>query len=94
MPVTILTVELRLEGVATLRQKRRVVRGIVVKLRRHFNLSVAEVGRTDEPAAVRLTLAAAGRNRAEAHETIRHAAAALEAHPIARIHSRHVEDLT
>lgn len=93
MPVTSLTVELRLEAVATLRQKRRLVRGIVAKLRRHFNVSVAEVGRIDEPAAARLTIVAVGRSRADAHETIRHAAAALEVHPIARIADRRVEDV-
>jgi uncharacterized protein YlxP (DUF503 family) len=94
MPVSTLTVDLRLEAVATLRQKRRLMRGIVAKLRRHFNVSVAEVGAVDEPSEARLTIAAAGRTRAEVHDLIRHAAAALEAHPIAEIARRHVEDVS
>jgi uncharacterized protein YlxP (DUF503 family) len=94
MPVSILTVDLRFEAALSLRQKRRLARGIVAKLRRHFNVSVAEVAYEDEPSAARLAVAAAGRTRAEAHETIRHAAAALEAHPIARIARRHVEDMS
>jgi uncharacterized protein YlxP (DUF503 family) len=94
MPVSTLTVDLRFEAVATPRQKRRLVSGIVAKLRRHFNVSVAEVGFFEDPAAARLTVAAAGRTRAEAREAIRHAAAALEVHPLAEIARRHVEDLS
>jgi uncharacterized protein YlxP (DUF503 family) len=91
--VSTLTVGLRFESMRTLRQKRRLVRGMVVKLRRHFNVAVVELGPLDRTDEAVLGVAAAGRSRAEAREALRHVAAALEAHPLAAIVRRTVEDL-
>jgi uncharacterized protein YlxP (DUF503 family) len=93
MHVSTLSVDLRFEAVRTLRQKRRLVRGIVVKLRQHFNVSVVELGLLDRPAEARLGIAAGGRSRTEAHDTLRQVAAALEVYPLATIARRSVDDL-
>lgn len=43
MPVTLLTIELRIEHAQSLKDRRQVVRSIKDKLRQGFNISVAEM---------------------------------------------------
>jgi uncharacterized protein len=45
--VGICTLELALEGVGSLKDKRRIVKSLTARLRREFNISVAEVGALD-----------------------------------------------
>jgi uncharacterized protein YlxP (DUF503 family) len=47
MPIAVLTVELRIEHAQSLKDKRQVVRSLKDKLRKHFNVSVAELDETD-----------------------------------------------
>src|SRR5206468_13056165 len=47
MPIASLTLELRIEGAHSLKDKRQVVRSLKDKLRAHFNVSVAELEETD-----------------------------------------------
>jgi uncharacterized protein YlxP (DUF503 family) len=47
MPIAFLTLELRIEGSHSLKDKRQVVRSLKDKLRHSFNVSVAELEETD-----------------------------------------------
>ena len=47
MPLAVLTGELRIEHAQSLKDKRQVVRSLKDKLRKHFNVSVAELDETD-----------------------------------------------
>jgi len=47
MPIAFLTVELRIEGAQSLKDKRQVLRSLKDKLRNKFNVSVAELDATD-----------------------------------------------
>jgi uncharacterized protein len=47
MPIAVLTIELRIEHAQSLKDKRQVVRSLKDKLRKHFNVSVAELDETD-----------------------------------------------
>lgn len=47
MVVGMCTLELSLEGVRSLKDKRRIVKSLTARLRREFNVSVAEVGALD-----------------------------------------------
>ena len=49
MPVGILRVHLRFYGVQTLKEKRSILEGLLVRLRREFNVSAAELGELDDP---------------------------------------------
>lgn len=49
MPVALLRVELRLYGTRTLKEKRAVLEGLLARLRREFNVSVAELDSLDDP---------------------------------------------
>jgi len=44
-----LRVHLRLYGVHTLKEKRSILEGLLVRLRREFNVSAAELGGLDDP---------------------------------------------
>ena len=45
--VGICTLELSLAGVSSLKDKRRIIKSLTTRLRREFNISVAEVGALD-----------------------------------------------
>jgi uncharacterized protein len=47
MPVALLTLELRIEGAHSLKDKRQVLRSLKDRLRNTFNVSVAEIEVTD-----------------------------------------------
>src|SRR3954454_25127302 len=47
MPIAYLTIELRIEGAQSLKDKRRVVRSVKDRLRNSFNISIAEIDVTD-----------------------------------------------
>ena len=47
MPIASLTLEIRIEGAHSLKDKRQVVRSLKDKLRAHFNVGVAELEETD-----------------------------------------------
>jgi uncharacterized protein len=47
MPIAFLTIELRIEGAHSLKDKRQVLRSMKDKLRNKFNIAVAELEATD-----------------------------------------------
>jgi uncharacterized protein len=47
MPIAYLTIELRIEGAHSLKEKRQVVRSLKDRLRNSFNISIAEIDVTD-----------------------------------------------
>jgi uncharacterized protein len=47
VPIASLTLEIRIEGAHSLKDKRQVVRSLKDKLRAHYNVSVAELEETD-----------------------------------------------
>jgi uncharacterized protein len=47
MPIAYLTLELRIEGAHSLKDKRRVLRSVKDRLRNSFNISIAEIEVTD-----------------------------------------------
>jgi len=47
MPIAVLTLELRIEGAQSLKDKRQVLRSLKDKLRTRFNVSVAELEETN-----------------------------------------------
>jgi uncharacterized protein YlxP (DUF503 family) len=47
MPIAYLTLELRIEGAHSLKDKRQVLRSVKDRLRNAFNISIAEIDPTD-----------------------------------------------
>lgn len=47
MHIALCTIELRLHGVASLKGKRRIVKSVVTRVSREFNVSIAEVDAQD-----------------------------------------------
>ena len=67
MVVGICTIELGLPGNASLKDKRSVLKPLVLKLRREFNISVAEVGELDAWRSATLGVAAVSNDAAYLH---------------------------
>lgn len=93
MPIVALRLELRFAGCGSAREKRRLLEDTINKLRRHFNVSAAEVDRLDDPAASVLAVAAVGRSRREAHDVLARVADALAVHPNAEVGAGTIRDL-
>jgi uncharacterized protein YlxP (DUF503 family) len=93
MHVSSLRLELRVEECTSVRQKRRLLAAISGKLRRHFNISVAEIGLEDRPAEAVLGVVSVAKNRREARVVLTRVADALAAHPLAVVDNFTIFDL-
>ncbi len=85
MHVATVLLRLRLDDCSTPRQRRRAFDAITEKLRRHFNVSLAEVSPGRSPDEGILAAAAVGRSRREAREVLERVADAVAAHPHAAL---------
>lgn len=93
MTVATLRLELRVGSGDSLREKRRRIQAIQTKLRQHFNISIAEDGRVDDPAHATLVVAVVGRSRRETRETLDRVADALAAYPRAELLSQVITEV-
>jgi uncharacterized protein len=85
MKVATLRLELVLLDCISLREKRRRMHKITSKLRRHFNISLAEVDQHDWPAKAVIGVAAVGNSRYEAREILARVADAVGVYPRAEL---------
>jgi hypothetical protein len=85
MTVATLRLELLLADCHTNREKRRLMRAIMEKLHRNFNVSVAGGDQDANPTHSDLTVAVAARTRREAREILARVADAVAAHPRAEL---------
>ena len=67
MVVGICTLELALPGNDSLKDKRSVLKPLVIRMRREFNVSVAEVGDQDTWRSATLAVAAVSNDQAYVH---------------------------
>ena len=81
MIVATLRLKLLLADCHTTREKRRLMRAIMEKLHRHFNVSVAEGDHDANPGLSELAVVVVARTRREARETLARVADAVAAHP-------------
>jgi len=85
MTVSTLRLDLRVGDSPSPRERRRRLQTIMSKLRQHFNVSVAEDGRIDDPAQVSIVVAVVGKNRRETREILEHVVEAVDAYPRAEL---------
>jgi uncharacterized protein YlxP (DUF503 family) len=85
MHIAALRMDLRVDDCRNLRQKRRLLGGMIGKLRRHFNVSAAEVDRFDRPTETVLAVVTVAHGRREAREALHRIADAVGAHPHAEL---------
>lgn len=71
-------ITLELAGVRSLKEKRSIVKSLVVRLRREFNLSVAEVDGHDVWGTAVIGLAAVGNDKAYLHRLLEKSVAWVE----------------
>ncbi|MEJ7638729.1 MAG: DUF503 domain-containing protein [Singulisphaera sp.] len=85
MTVATLRLKLLVADCQTTREKRRLMRAILEKLHRHFNVSVAEGDHDANPSQSDLSVVVVARTRREARETLARVADAVAAHPRAEL---------
>jgi uncharacterized protein YlxP (DUF503 family) len=78
-PVGLLVLLLRVPGARTLKDKRRVVRGLLDQVAARFRVSVAEVGALDSPGRARVAAAAVSGDAGHALERLEAVARFVEA---------------
>jgi uncharacterized protein len=93
MAVATLYLDWLVIGCTSVREKRRRMRTIMDKRHQHFNVSVAEVDRDDDPRQARLDVAAISRTRRETRQTLERAADAISVHPRAALLSQAITEV-
>lgn len=78
MFVATCVITLELEGVRSLKEKRSIVKSVTTRLRREFNLSVAEVDGHDAWGTAVIGLAAIGNDKAYLHGMLEKSVAWVE----------------
>lgn len=81
MVVAAARLELEIPAARSLKDKRRVVRGLVDRLRRRFGAACAEVDRLDDPGRAVLAVAVVTNDRQLADRMIQHIVSWLEVTP-------------
>lgn len=67
------TVHLHLPGVASLKEKRRIVKSLLSRMRRQFNVAAAEIDANDVWQTAVIAIAVVGNDRAYLHAQLEHA---------------------
>jgi uncharacterized protein YlxP (DUF503 family) len=91
MIVGSLKVRLLVRQAQSLKDKRRVVRSILDRLRNHFNVSAAEVGARDHRQLVVLGVAAVGEEARGVRSCLEQVVSALRCHPLAEFVDHELE---
>lgn len=73
MIVATCVVELQLEGVYSLKEKRRILKSILARLPQHFNLAVAEVDHQNVWQSAAIGLVTIGNDAAHLHSLLENA---------------------
>ena len=85
MPAVSLVLEVRLAGCVSARERRDEAEAILGKLRKHFNVAVAELNREAVGEIAALGFATVAKTRREARDLLDRVADAVSAHPRAEI---------
>ena len=81
MVTVILTCRLELPGVGSLKEKRRILKSLMTRLRNSFNISIAEVGDNDVLRAATIGSAVVSNNNSFGHQVIAKVVDKIEAEP-------------
>jgi uncharacterized protein YlxP (DUF503 family) len=76
--VGVLEVQIRLEGVRSLKEKRSFIRPLIERIRRDFQVSVAEIGDQDLWGNSEIGVAAASSSASHAESILQHVLEAFE----------------
>jgi uncharacterized protein len=93
MVVGVLEISLHLPAVQSLKEKRSVLKPILHRLRRKFNISAAETGAQNQWQSAVLAVACVSGNSAQAHRLLEQILDFLEREPSCRVTGSHMEIL-
>ncbi|UCG61857.1 MAG: DUF503 domain-containing protein [Candidatus Zixiibacteriota bacterium] len=81
MVTVILTIRLDIPGIGSLKEKRRILKSLITKLRNDFNISIAEVGNNDVLRSATIGAAVVSNNSSFGHQVISKVVNKIEASP-------------
>jgi uncharacterized protein len=93
MTIATLRLDLLVLDCSSLREKRRRLQAIMIKLRRHFNVAVAEVDRHGRAAEAALAIVTVGQTRHEARMILERVADAVGVYPQAEVLSQAIFEI-
>ncbi|MDP6618794.1 MAG: DUF503 domain-containing protein [Nitrospinota bacterium] len=93
MVIGVCTIELRIHGGRSLKEKRRVLRSVKDRIRNRFNVSIAEVDYQDKWQRALLALAAVSNERNHVTGLLESALSAVESMGLAEIVDAEIEIL-
>ena len=93
MVIGVCTIELRIHGGRSLKEKRRVLRSVKDRIRNRFNVSIAEVDYQDKWQRALLALAAVSNERNHVTGLLESAVSAVESMGLAEIVDAEIEIL-
>ena len=85
MVIGILTIELDLPGINSLKEKRRVLKSLIGRLKSRFNISAAEIGDNDKYRKAVLGVSVVSNQKAHADSVLNHVLDFVEAHGFVEI---------
>lgn len=85
MVVGVLRIDLHLSDNHSLKGKRKVVRGLIDKVKARFNVSISEVGSNDKWQRIELGISAVGNDRRHVDASLSHVLGFLEGASLAQI---------
>ena len=91
MVVGILKFALRISDAQSLKEKRKVVKSLIARIKNKFNVSIAEVGSNEKWQIAELGICAAGNDRRFINSTIDNILSYLDSIYIGEIISSHIE---
>ncbi len=80
MIVATCVITLQLEGVRSLKEKRRILKSVIAKLRQHFNVAVAEVAHQDVWQTAVIGITTVGNDKGHLHGRLEKAVGWIEQH--------------
>ena len=91
MVTVVLTVHLALPGVSSLKEKRRILKSMLTKLRRDFNISIGEVGDNDIYRSAKIAAAVVANHTGFGHTVIAKVVNKIESNTDVVLNDYHTE---
>lgn len=89
--IGLLEIEMLIQGAASLKEKRRVLRSLKDQIQHRYNVSIAEVGYQDLHQRSHLAVVAVGSDKANVQKRLVQVESVIESHPDVQVTDRLVQ---
>lgn len=81
MVTVVMTMQLSLNGVTSLKEKRRILKSMFTRLRNDFNISISEIEDNDYPRFARIAATTVSNSSAYSHQVMQKVVGKIENNP-------------